>query len=212
MDLLGVVAGDRNLAEQAAEEAGAGLGDLVQGNWHLGKLGEDRQQPGAGRRFEHEVGGGQRCRLGGDKAERDRRRELLQLLGFLGAARLRREPPGEAGQHLDHCGRGAGARTHGGAEFAQEHDLRRFERFIGVLPHPGAIGIAGVERSLHRRAHRPAVDRAALPQELRQQRSGMNEARNLVGRGLRQEQGERGRGGRRGRRHRAWREISGERG
>jgi hypothetical protein len=58
---------------------------------------------------------GQHCRLGSGEAEGDRRRELLQLFGFLGPARLRRQPPGKAGEHLDHGGRRARARAHGAA-------------------------------------------------------------------------------------------------
>ena len=73
VDLLGVVAGDSDVAEQSAEETGAGLGDLVQGEPGFGELGENRQQPGAGGRFQHDIAGGQRCRLGSDKAECDRR-------------------------------------------------------------------------------------------------------------------------------------------
>ena len=56
VDLLGVVAGDSDVAEQPAEETGAGLGDLVQGEPGFGQLGEDRQHAGAGRGFEDQVG------------------------------------------------------------------------------------------------------------------------------------------------------------
>jgi len=41
-------------------------------------------------------------RLGGGEAERERRRELLQALGFLGAAGLRRQPFGQAREHGEH--------------------------------------------------------------------------------------------------------------
>jgi hypothetical protein len=53
--------------------------------------------------------GGQRCGLGGDKAECQRRRELLEVFRFLGAAGLRREPSGEADQHLERRRRRASA-------------------------------------------------------------------------------------------------------
>ena len=68
----------------------------------LRQFGEDREQAGAGRGFEHEIGRRQHGRFGGGKAERQRRRELLEVLGFLRAPRLRREPPGEPRQHLEH--------------------------------------------------------------------------------------------------------------
>ena len=84
VDLLGVVPCDRAVAEQAREQSGARVGDLVEGKPRLGELGKDRQQARAGGRFENEVGSRQcRC-LGGDEAERDRRRELLEAFGFLG--------------------------------------------------------------------------------------------------------------------------------
>ena len=195
VDLLGVVPGDRNVAEQPAEQSGAGLGDLVQGKPGFGELGEDRQQPGAGRRFEHEVGRGQRRRLGSDKAECDRRRELLEVFGFLRAAGLRREPFGETGQHFEHCRWRTRARAHRAAEFAQEQDLGRFERLVGVLPYPRPFGVGAAEGGLHRGTQRAAIERPALSQELREQRRGMKKPRDLVGRGLRQEQRKRGRGG-----------------
>ena len=188
VDLLGIVAGDFDAAEQAAEQSGAGVGDLVQREPRFGEFGKDRQQAGAGRGFEDEIGRCQRGRFGGDKAERDRRRELLEMLGFLRAAGLRRQPRGEPRQHLEHRGGRAGTRAHRGAEFAQEHHLRRFQRLVGVLPHPGALGIGGAERGLHGRAQGAAVERAALSEQLREQGCGMNQARDLVGRGLRQKQ------------------------
>ncbi|MGH7113377.1 MAG: hypothetical protein ACREE9_02665 [Stellaceae bacterium] len=196
VDLFGVVPADRDIAEQAPEKTGAGLGDLVQGQARFGDFGEDREQPGAGGGFEHEVGCGHRGGFGGDKAERDWRRELLEALGFLRAPRLRWQPPAEAGQHLEHrCG-GAGARAHRRAEFAQEQDLRGFERFVGVLPHPRPFGIGAAEGRLHRRAQGAAVERPALPQQLRQQRRGMKKPRDPVGRGLGQKQRQGGRDGR----------------
>ena len=195
VDLLGVVPGDGNVAEQAAEQAGASVGDLVQGALRFGELGEDRQQSGAGRRFQNDVAGGQRSGLGGDKAECQRRRELLEVFGFLRAAGLRREPPGNAGQHLEHRHGRTGARTHRAAEFAQEQDLGRFEGLVGVFPHPRPFGIGAAERGLHRRPQRAAVEGTALPEQLRQQRRSMKKPRDLVGRGLRQKQRQRDRGG-----------------
>jgi hypothetical protein len=103
VDLLRVVPGDIDAAEQT-EETGARVGNFVENEPRPGQLGEDRQQPRAGGWFQHDVGGSERGRLGRDEAERDRRRELLQLFGFLGPARLRRHPSGEAGEHVQHRG------------------------------------------------------------------------------------------------------------
>jgi hypothetical protein len=89
MDLLGIVAGDRNLAEQPAQEVGAHLSNLVEDELSFRELGEDRQEARPGRRFEDDVAGNERCGLGRYEAERDGRRELLELFGFLRAAGLR---------------------------------------------------------------------------------------------------------------------------
>lgn len=102
VDLLGVVPADGNTAEQTIEKTGAGVGDFVEREMCFCQLGKDGQQPGAGRRFQHEIG----CRhcgcLGGGEAERDRRRKLLEVLGFLGAAGLRRQTAGKPRQHVQH--------------------------------------------------------------------------------------------------------------
>ena len=203
VDLLGVVPADRDVAEQAAEQPGARLGDLVQGEPRLGELGEDRQEARPGGGFQNEVGRSQCSRLGGDEAERDRGRELLELLRFLGPARLRRQPLGQPREHVEHRRRRARAGAHGAAEFAQEQDLRRLERLVGVLPHPRPCRVGAAEGGLHRGTQRAAVEGAALPEQLREQGRGMKKPRDLVGRGLRQEQREgcRGGGGGCGRQH-----------
>ena len=198
VDLLGVVPADRGLAKQPGEEAGARVGDLVEDEWHPRELGEDREHAGAGRGFEHQVGRGQHCRFGCHEAERQRCRELLKLLGFLRAAGVGCNPAGEPRQHLEHRGGRPGPRPHRAAEFAQEQHLRRLGRVVGVLPQPGAFGVGAAERGLHGGTERPAVDRSALPEQLREQGRGVDQARHLVGCGLRQEQRQRGRGGRRG--------------
>jgi hypothetical protein len=57
---------------------------------------------------------------------------------------------------------------------AQEQNLRRFERFVGILPDPGAFGVAAAERGLHGGTQRAAVDRTALAEQLREQGRGVN--------------------------------------
>ena len=56
VDPGGVEARDADIREEMAEEAGARLGQLVQDERGAGKLGEDGEQPGAGRRLEDMVG------------------------------------------------------------------------------------------------------------------------------------------------------------
>jgi hypothetical protein len=83
VDLLGVVPRDRNLAKETAEEGGPRIGNLVEDEPRLRELGEDRQKTGAGGGFQNDVGRSEGRGLGCYKAERDRRRELLEALGFL---------------------------------------------------------------------------------------------------------------------------------
>jgi len=94
VDLLGVVAADLKAAEKTGEQPGARVGDFVERQPRFRELGEDRQQAGAGRRFEGQVGRRQPCRFGGGEAERDRGRELLELFGFLRTPGLRRQACG----------------------------------------------------------------------------------------------------------------------
>ena len=192
MDVLGVVPCDRAIAVEAGEQPGAGIGDLVQRETGAGEFGEDRQQARSGRGFEDEIVRSDRRGFGGGEAQRDRRRELLEAVAFLRAAGLRRQPLAEPVQHLEHRGGGAGAGSHGTAEFAQEQHLRRLGGFVGILPGPGAGRIRGAERRLHRRAQGPAVEGAALPEQAREFGCGMKKPRNPVG----------GRGGGEQRQHR----------
>ena len=88
MDLRGIAAGDGDAGEQMVQQPRAGLGKLVQHERSAGKLGEDGEQPGAGRGLQHEVGRRDRGGGTGREAERDRRRELLEHLALFGAARM----------------------------------------------------------------------------------------------------------------------------
>ena len=89
VDVRRIEAGDGNVREQLVEETGAGVGKFVEDKRCAGHLGEDGEQAGAGRRLQHEIAGRERGREAGDKAERDRRRELLKRLALFGAARVR---------------------------------------------------------------------------------------------------------------------------
>ena len=108
-----------------------------------------------------------RGRERGDEAELDGRRELLELLAFLGAARVRRRERGELGQHVEQPRVRSRAGAHAGEVAAQEEQLRGLARLVGVLPDPGAFAVGGAERfaSWLRAAcaHRAAAPRSREP-------------------------------------------------
>jgi hypothetical protein len=56
VDLGRVEAGDGNGREEKRQQAGAGVGQLVEDERAAGDLGEDGEQAGAGRRLQHPVG------------------------------------------------------------------------------------------------------------------------------------------------------------
>jgi hypothetical protein len=99
------VPADIEAAEQAGEQSGARIGDFVEGEARSLELGANRQQPRARRGFQHKIRRSQCRRFRRDKAERDRRRELLEVLGFFRPAGLGRQARGQARQHLEHRGR-----------------------------------------------------------------------------------------------------------
>ena len=94
-----------------------------------------------------------------EKAKAERRRELLELVAFLGTPRVGRQQGGEPLQHGEMRGRGAGLFQHARAVFAQEQNGRRFGGFVGILPEPGAVLIASLKRGGHRLAQEPRVER-----------------------------------------------------
>ena len=61
----------------------------------LGDLGQNGEEPGAGRGLQHPVGRSDRRRRHRRKAKRDRGGELLEGLGFLRPACMRRQEPGD---------------------------------------------------------------------------------------------------------------------
>ena len=142
--------------------------------------------------------GGQRGRLGGDKAERDRRRELLEAAriprsaGSATASRSASRGACRASLRANRRGRASPHRICAGTAPG------RLQRLVGVLPHPGALGVGAGKRRLHRRAQGAAIERPALAELMREQGGGMDEARHLVDRRLRLEQRESDRGGCRG--------------
>jgi hypothetical protein len=86
------------------QQAGADIGQLVEHERAACQLGEDGEQAGPGRGFQHQVCRRDRGGGAGRKTEHDRRRELLKCLALLGAARMRRQKHGDLGQHRQHGG------------------------------------------------------------------------------------------------------------
>ena len=136
------------------------LGQLVQHERTAGDLGEDGEQPGAGRGFQNPIG----CRdgrRGGDReAKRDRRRELLERLALLGATRVGGEKARDLREHRQCGGRRPGFTEKHFAVFAEEQHRRRLAGVVGGFPIPGAGRIGGAEGRLHRGAQDTGVDAA----------------------------------------------------
>ena len=130
-----------------------------------GALGHHGQHAGAGRGFEHDIagadGGGAERGIG----ERQRGRELLEanlVLGALGMGGLQCGDRGKHGQHAAGTVRpGAGLFAHGAAVTLDEQDDSGLGGLVGVLPDPGAVGIAGAEGAGHGGADRGGVERPA---------------------------------------------------
>ena len=95
VDLRRIEAGDRDGRKEGGEKIRARVGKLVENESAAGDLGEDSEQPGARRGFQHGIARRDRGRGGGDKPERNRRRELLEGLTFFGAAGMGREEIGD---------------------------------------------------------------------------------------------------------------------
>lgn len=148
-----------------AEQAGAGFAKLVQYELRAGELGEGGEEPRASRGLQHDVGQCEPGRDAGDEGERQRCRELLKALGFLGASRLRGHLARETRQHRQQGARRAALGLHRAAVSAQEQDLSSLAGIVGVLPGPGARVVRGSEGRLHGGAKRLALDRTALAED-----------------------------------------------
>ncbi|WP_300576465.1 hypothetical protein [Phenylobacterium sp.] len=99
VDVGGVEPADRGGRKQATEQFGAPVAQLVERQFGAREFGEDGEQPGAGRRFEHKVAGSEPRGARGDPGERDRRRELLKRLAFLRSPRLAGQEPCDLADH-----------------------------------------------------------------------------------------------------------------
>ncbi len=161
VDVRRVVAGDGNAGKKALEQVGARVREFVQNEARAHMLREDGEQTGAGRGFKDEVARGDRGRDARGEAERERRRELLKLRLPFRAPRLRWDERRDLGDHREQRAGRSGAGAHRLTEPAQEEDLRRLARLVGVLPHPRAPGVGGAEGELHRGPQRLGLNLAA---------------------------------------------------
>jgi hypothetical protein len=161
VDLRRVEASYDDPREEVVEQRRACLGQLVQHERTAGDLGEDGEQSGAGRGFQHVIGR-RNGRRGRDReAKRDRRRELLQRLALLGATRVGREKARDLREHGQCGGRRPSFMEKHFAVFAEEQHRRRLAGVIGVFPIPGAGRIGGAEGRLHRGTQNAGVDATA---------------------------------------------------
>ena len=169
-DVLGVVAGDRGIGEELAQEPGADVRDFVEMERAGGPvaeraLGHDGQHAGAGRGFEDDIaradGGGAERGIG----EGERGRELLEADLVLGALRVGGLQCGDRGQHGEHMAGalrpGAGLSAHGAPVTLHEQHRGSLGGLVGVLPDPAAVGIAGAEGPGHGVADGGGVKRPA---------------------------------------------------
>ena len=138
----------------------ASFGEFVERERGSRDFGMDGKKSGARRRLEHDLSGAHLRGEAQEKAEAKRGRELLELVAFLRAARVRRQQGGEAFQHGKIAGGTGSLLQHALAIFAQEQNGGRFRGFVGVLPQPGAVLIASLKRGGHRFAQEPRVERA----------------------------------------------------
>jgi hypothetical protein len=190
MDLLGVVPGDGHVREKPRQKPGAGRGDLVERQRGAGHPREHGEQADPGRGFQDKVAGADLGGPRGDGTKRDRRGELLELLGLLRAPGLARQARGQPRQHREQVGGCGCPGGHGRAELLEEQDLGNLDRIIGVLPHPGAFGVGGAEGLLHGATQEPGVEDPALLEQAGEDGPCMKKPRHLV-RGLGGKEGKR---------------------
>ena len=157
-DGLGVVAGDARVGKERGEEPCAHGRNLVQvqrtgGAGSERALGHHREHAGAGAGFEHDVA---RAHRGGPQrgvGEWERGRELLEAdlrLGALGVRGLQCRDGVEYREHpAGAVGSGAGPAAHGAPVALEKQHDGGLGRLVGVLPDPGADGVARPEGRGH---------------------------------------------------------------
>jgi tryptophanyl-tRNA synthetase len=117
----------------------------------------------------------------GDEAEFDGRRELLELLAFFRAARMRRRERREPAQHVEQRRVRARPCPHRCKVAAQEQQLGRLARLVGVLPQPGAFAVGSPERFGHGVAQRARIERCAPFERAKECVGGRKQTRGLGG-------------------------------
>jgi hypothetical protein len=138
IDLHRIEARDRNIRKEVGEQAGAGVRELVQDERAAGDVGQHREQSGAGGGLEHTVarhdGSGGEC----GQAERQRCRELLEVLALFRAPRMGGKKIGDFRERRQ-CGAGCPCFAQDRlAVLAQEHHGRGLAGVVARLPVPGA--------------------------------------------------------------------------
>ena len=165
------MAGARGGREQAIQQSRTVRRDLVELQRRPARFGDDRHQPGAGRRFEHLVArpdlGGQH-RQGGQGR---RRGELVERDLLLAAAGVGQGQVGDAGQQSRDLGRSVLEPANLRAEPTQLQDQGRLDGVVGVAPRPGALGVRAPEGDGHGAGHQLAIQRPR-PIEVRGERPG----------------------------------------
>ena len=186
---LGVVAGDGGAGKQAREQSGADGRYLVQmqvpgGAAPHGALRHHGEHAGPGRGFQHGV-----ARPDGGSPERgigegERGRELLETDLVLGALRVRGLQGGDRRQHRQHLAgavrAGTGPLAHGAPVTLHEQHDGGLRRLVGVLPDPGAGGVARAGGAGHGIAEGPGVERPAGFEHGEQGPGGVEERRGAV--------------------------------
>ena len=157
-DGLCVVAGDWCVLEQSGKQPGTDGGDFVQVQRAARvlaerALGHDGEHAGTGRGLQHDVAGPDGGGLQRSVGERQGGGELLQGKLFLRPPCLGWLQRREGLQHGEHGGSrsGSGARlaAHEAAVTLDEQHHRGLGCFVGVLPDPGALRVAGAEGRAH---------------------------------------------------------------
>ena len=157
-DGLRVVPVHGDVGKEPCQESRPSRSQFVEVKVDLGRLAQcavrhDREEPGAGGRLQHPVAWADRGRLRRHVGQRQGRGELLQANLLLRAAGVGRFERRQALEHVEHGGgasrSGAGLAPHGHAVASDEQHHGRLGGVVGVLPHPGAFGVAASERGGH---------------------------------------------------------------
>ena len=186
-DVLGVVTAHAGAGEGQVQEARPCARQLVERQASAvggveAERGRGGERAGAGRGLEHDVAGGHAGAGRDAPGELERRRELLEALLHVVAARLGRLQQGDARDEGQHLGRVCGPGDHGGPEPAQQQCGRHLARLVRLLPQPGPVGVRAAERVGHGVPKRPGIDGAALLQVAQERRAGGEDALRGIGR------------------------------